>query len=101
MNYSSTHYLKPGTENKSICGRGGRSADVTDEAGRVTCGLCERTKPYKEAFKVWVEKRRKEAKELLERNAKIAAAGFDPDKPLGEWTKEEVEAYVAWQDSQE
>ena len=33
-----------------------------------------------------------------DRTAKGTAAGFDMDKPLGEWTREETLAYVAWCD---
>lgn len=101
------HFRKPGTESDFQCGGHVRTkarpfdgADVTDVTALVDCFRCQQSKPFKAAAKVARAKSKAEEKARKERNSKMAAAGFDPHKPLGDWTREEVEAYVAWRDSQ-
>lgn len=69
-------------------------SDTTTDPWSVDCDRCRKSPVFKAANKAKHDARQ------AHRNM-IVAGGFDPDKPLSQWTKEEVLAYVAWQDSQE
>jgi hypothetical protein len=87
------HYCVDGTW---ACGhkkgtRGGDQSASTTAVVQVSCALCQRTKVYKQDLLAYREK-------VEKRDEEVVAAGFDPHKPMGEWTREEVLAYVAWKE---
>lgn len=69
-------------------------SDTTTDPWLVDCDRCRRSPAWKAASKAKNERKQKHRDMIVE-------GGFDPDKPMSEWTTEEVMAYVKWRDSQE
>ena len=83
--YSARHFKKDG---KIVCGTGRRSVkpESTTDPFYVDCWQCQRTKAYKAAAA------RKRAIRAAQEEA-ARSVGLDPEKPVGDWTLEEVQLY--------
>ena len=58
----------------------------------MNCYLCHRTAGYKSALAAEVAR-------VETINSQARALGLDPEKPLAQWTPEEVDRWVAFRDA--